>query len=150
MGTRADFYVGRGESAEWLGSIAWDGYPAGLYDTLRFSAETEEAWRQSVAATLSQRDDATTPEKGWPWPWDDSATTDYAYAFDGGKVHASNFGGSWFVVEPEGVDFGEPDEGEESGPPATFPDMSARKDVTYGKRSGVIIVGAQPPEGGAR
>src|SRR4051812_10557277 len=131
MGTRADFYVGRGETAEWLGSIAWDGYPSGLYDTLRFSVETEEAWRQNIADTLSQRDDATTPDKGWPWPWDDSGTTDYAYAFDGGKVYASNFGRPWFVVEPEGVDFGEPDEDEESGPAATFPDMSARKDVTY-------------------
>jgi hypothetical protein len=29
MGTRADFYVGRGETAEWLGSIAWDGNPGG-------------------------------------------------------------------------------------------------------------------------
>lgn len=27
MGTRADFYIGRGENAEWLGSIAWDGDP---------------------------------------------------------------------------------------------------------------------------
>lgn len=37
MGTRADFYVGRGESAEWLGSIAWDGYPSGIdyQDVLR-------------------------------------------------------------------------------------------------------------------
>lgn len=25
MGTRADFYSGRGKTAEWLGSIAWDG-----------------------------------------------------------------------------------------------------------------------------
>ncbi len=27
MGTRADFYVGLGEQAEWLGSVAWDGNP---------------------------------------------------------------------------------------------------------------------------
>ena len=27
MGTRADFYVGRGDAAEWIGSIAYDGYP---------------------------------------------------------------------------------------------------------------------------
>ena len=32
MGTRADFYVGRGESAEWLGSVAWDGNPRGIDD----------------------------------------------------------------------------------------------------------------------
>jgi hypothetical protein len=29
MGTRADFYVGRGKDAEWLGSVAFDGYPSG-------------------------------------------------------------------------------------------------------------------------
>ena len=25
MGTRADFYVGVGKKAEWLGNVAWDG-----------------------------------------------------------------------------------------------------------------------------
>jgi hypothetical protein len=30
MGTRADFYIGRGTEAEWLGSVAWDGYPGGV------------------------------------------------------------------------------------------------------------------------
>lgn len=30
MGTIADFYVGRGPKAEWIGSIAWDGYPDGI------------------------------------------------------------------------------------------------------------------------
>ncbi len=29
MGTRADFYTGRGQTAQWLGSIAWGGYPVG-------------------------------------------------------------------------------------------------------------------------
>lgn len=32
MGTRADFYVGRGTEAEWIGSIALDGYPDGIPD----------------------------------------------------------------------------------------------------------------------
>jgi len=30
MGTRADFYVGIGPEAEWVGSIAYDGYPDGV------------------------------------------------------------------------------------------------------------------------
>jgi hypothetical protein len=41
MGTRADFYVGRGGQAEWLGSIAWDGYPSGI-DKWVFSVSTEQ------------------------------------------------------------------------------------------------------------
>lgn len=32
MSTRADFYVGRGAEAEWIGSISWDGYPDGVDD----------------------------------------------------------------------------------------------------------------------
>jgi hypothetical protein len=72
---------------------------------------------------------------GWPWPWSTSSTTDYAYAFDDGAVHASCFGGAWF----------NPAEGEEpdsaDGAKAEFPDMSARKAVAYGNRSGVIVVG---------
>jgi hypothetical protein len=37
MGTRADFYIGCGRDSEWIGSIAWDGYPDGLSDLLKKS-----------------------------------------------------------------------------------------------------------------
>ena len=69
MGTRADFYVGRGQKAEWLGSIAWDGYPDGLSDIPVLSAQTEVAFRAAVRDMLASRKDGTTPEMGWPWPW---------------------------------------------------------------------------------
>src|SRR5687767_2776564 len=95
MGTRADFYEGRGTEAEWLGSIAWDGYPEGIDDTI-LKATDSEIYRSRVTAFLESRDDATFTEKGWPWPWDDSRTTDYAYALDEGKVWASCFGHGWF------------------------------------------------------
>ena len=47
MGTRADFYLGEGSAAEWLGSVAWDGYDVteaddGLAHTLRLSPTKEE------------------------------------------------------------------------------------------------------------
>lgn len=47
MGTRADFYVGRGEQAEWLGSIAWDGNPGAIFDGDFTPAKcaTVEQWR---------------------------------------------------------------------------------------------------------
>lgn len=43
MGTRADFYVGKGPNAEWLGSTAMDGYPEGIFhkDNLRLSTHAE-------------------------------------------------------------------------------------------------------------
>jgi hypothetical protein len=148
MGTRADFYVGRGEQAEWLGSIAWDGHPGSIgNDGSIVLATTEADYRQQVTAFLASRDDATLPEQGWPWPWDDSHLTDYAYAFDGDALWSSRFGREWFRVRPFARDFGEPDE--LMPETAVFPDMAARKAVTYGPRSGVIVV-SFPSGGGSR
>lgn len=126
MGTRADFYAGRGPEAEWLGSIAWDGYPKGVFHASGLpqpSTVTDmTTWRADVSEFLDGRDDGTTPDRGWPWPWDDSGTTDYSYAFDDGKVWGSFFGGPWFdASQPQ------PDEEDEAGSPAVHPDMSDRK-----------------------
>jgi hypothetical protein len=133
MGTRADFYVGRGANAEWLGSVAWDGYPSG-FDFL--GAKTEAEWRANVVAEIEKREDGTPVAAGWPWPWEDSGTTDYAYAFDGGKVWASNFGGEWF--DPLGP---EPDD-DGSDVKVQFPNMSHRKATAPAgsRRSGVMVV----------
>lgn len=148
MGTRADFYVGRGKTAEWLGSVAWDGYPSGLTNTKGeakpaddpahiTNATSEADYRERVRSLLTGREDATLPSDGWPWPWDDSGTTDYAYAFDGGRVWASNFGREWWPANeptPEGGDSGV----------VEFPDMTAVKRVTFGNRSGLLIIGGPP------
>lgn len=143
MGTRVDFYVGRGEGAEWLGSYPFDGYPSGVFDEApELFVEplpTEAEWRAWVAEWLaSNADRATLPDMGWPWPWNDSRTTDYAYAWDEGVVYGSSFGHEWFEVNPDAENWGEPEESEKT---AVFPDMSARKAVTYGNRSGLIVIG---------
>lgn len=139
MGTRADFYVGRGESAEWLGSITWDGYPDGISEAV-FNVATEDAYRIEVTEFFTGRSDVTYPNEPWPWPWETSATTDYAYAFDGGTVYGSSFGGAWFEVDPASESYGEPEE--DAGPKAAFPDMSERKgDIDHiMRKSGMIIV----------
>jgi hypothetical protein len=152
MGTRADFYVGRGPEAEWLGSIAWDGNPSGVgfdrpHGATALRATTEEIYRRAVNNFLASRDDATFPVQGWPWPWDDSNTTDYAYAFENGAVYASSFGYTWFPVHLDAPHCGEPEESGSKGQP--FPDMTARKAVTYGPRSGVIVLGFGSPKDGA-
>lgn len=141
MGTRADFYVGRGVEAEWLGSIAFDGYPGGLEPNV-LTADTEERYRKAVASLLADCDHATLPADGWPWPWEDSGTTDFAYAFDGAKVWASCFGGRWLQApnydeERERLGEGYDDLPEE----AAFPNMKARQNVTLGRRSGILIIG---------
>jgi hypothetical protein len=142
MGTRADFYVGRGTTAEWLGSIAWDGYVEGITTRL-LRATTERKYRNAVAAFFAGREDVTLPAMGWPWPWDDSRTTDYAYAFDGGHVWGSCFGHEWFDArKPEP----EPDEDEDGSADrpqvAVFPTMDKRT-WTLGPRSGVVVVTAR-------
>src|ERR1044071_8308752 len=102
MGTRADFYVGRGPKAEWLGSIAWDGYDISGFKIAQ--AKTAKTFRKRVAAFLISRDDVTLPSMGWPWPWEDSTLTDEVWAFDGG--HLWNANGypvaRWYKVDTNG------------------------------------------------
>ena len=138
MGTRADFYVGRGKDAEWIGSIAWDGYE---FDEDKgnpiIEAKTEEEFVSAVQSIIKERVDGTDPEKGWPWPWEDSGTTDYAYAWDNDKVWVSRFGSGWYKIGKQ------PSEEEmEKTDRAVFPDMSEspNANVTLGKRSGLMIM----------
>lgn len=117
MGTRADFYVGVGENAEWIGSVGWDGYEwAEDKDCPLLNAKTEDDFRAAVYEIAADRDDWTDPEQGWPWPWDDSRLTDYTYYFQDGKT---------------GFDaFSERDD---------WPDMSDKKNLTLGRRSGLMV-----------
>ena len=142
MGTRADFYVGRGKDAEWLGSVAWDGYPSGFPNAL-LTTKTEADYRAAVDTELRGRKDGTLPEMGWPWPWEDSNTTDYAYAFDGGKVWATAYDETWFEAAGDEPDEEAEIENKPKRDRATFPDMSARKNVTFGDRSGLMIIGGK-------
>lgn len=143
MGTRVDFYSGRGETAEWLGSYPFDGYPQGVFEgaqELFGESLSDEDWRAFVAWFLAKNGDrSTTPDQGWPWPWENSQTTDYAYACDDGQIYGSCFGHKWFEVNPDDENWGE-DEDDASDKSAIFPDMTTAKAVTYGPRSGLIII----------
>lgn len=133
MGTRADFYIKKESEMTWLGSIAWDGYPGGV-NTEVLEATTESDFKEKLMKFFEDRDDVTLPENGWPWPWKDSKTTDYAYIFEGEKVMGSCFGGLLFdpLVEEE-------EEYCDEGP--TFPDMSSIKNVQHGvDKSGLFII----------
>lgn len=134
MGTRADFYIRKGIDLDWLGSIAWDGYPSGIEKSL-LNSETGKIFISEVAALL-MRDDGTTPAMGWPWPWDDSNTTDYSYIYEGGKVMCSSFGSPAF--DPL-VEIDDPEESH--GHKFNFPcmkgaDHSAKAGT---KRSGLMV-----------
>jgi hypothetical protein len=120
MGTRADFYVGVGETAEWIGSVAWDGYEWAEDKSSDIAkACTESEYRDAVKKMFSGRDDASTPQTGWPWPWDNSSLTDYVYYFKDGKTNWKEF---------DKVN--------------KWPDMKKVKNVALGSRkSGLIIIG---------
>jgi len=129
--------MGRGEAMEWLGSVAYDGYPDGI-DKQVLGCESPEAFRHAVTVFLASREDKTLPEDGWPWPWMTSSTTDYAYAFDEGAVHASHFGGAWFDPNLDRTD-----EEEDALPKAIFPDMSkAKQREKLGAHSGIMFLRA--------
>lgn len=152
MGTRADFYVGNDpETMEWLGSMAYDGYC--IHDAKEWwddnaskvaFATTEQDFRASVRQLM--QDDieyhGTSPEQGWPWPWEDSRTTDYAYCFVDCKVLCYLFGHG-------PVDIGKPFCNSDGDflrglhKKAKFPDMTARQKVTLGERSGLMFLSAE-------
>lgn len=150
MGTRADFYIGRGVDALWVGSIALDGYPDGItpkdkkmeqafqhgpmrhidsnwpYGCHLFESTTETEFIERLERYFQYRDDVSRPDQGWPWPWETSNITDYAYAFDSGKVWCSRFGSAWFnpMEEPEEI----------WGMGAVFPNMKDQQKVDWSGR----------------
>lgn len=136
MGTRADFYIG--EDFEWLGSIGWDGYPSGIFEPL-LNSVTEEEYRDFLKDFFAQRGDVTLPEMGWPWPWDDSHTTDYAYSFLDGKVQAWVFGRGPFDPAAVASD-GDWNWSESLTRDDVFPDMSHLKNIAFNERSGIILL----------
>jgi hypothetical protein len=135
MGTRADFYEGRGEQAEWLGSIAWDGYPEGIPEEIKRATDSE-VFRAALARFRETREDWTNPEQGWPWPWETSHTTDFSYALDEGKVWASCFGSCWELA----TEWESRDEEDETCKGPIFPNMKDRQNVAWDKRSGIMLV----------
>jgi hypothetical protein len=95
MGTRADFFIGVGPAAEWIGSVSYDGGPreAGVGP---LSATTEAKFREAVEHLLmTWSRPVTRPEEGWPWPWEDFRTTDYAYAWDPARGSVASAGRAW-------------------------------------------------------
>lgn len=141
MGTRADFYIGRGEDAEWLGSIAWDGYPKGTPAPL-LVAKNEKEFREAVATIASTEDDFTSPEDGWPWPWEDSNITDYAYTFDGGEVYYTvDYRPNRWWKHSGGKPPEEDDSSLKDLPIAIFPNMKSRQNIAKGsQKSGIVTV----------
>jgi hypothetical protein len=119
----ADFYLGTGPDARWLGSLAEIGGPdqvsrldarAGHCGTTGvLSALDPDTYETAVAALLDHRDTETAfvavpslgEDLGWPWL---AATSGgwYAYAFTDHGVRASVRGGPWFIPDLDLPDCG--------------------------------------------
>ena len=144
MGTKADFYVGRGPDAEWIGSIAMDSWPDGHVASPKFGvildATDESSFRERVARLIAGVSHGTPPSKGWPWSWDDSLETDYAYAFEDGKVLASCFGRGWF--DPHRIRTDEEVEQANKAGKVAFPNMAYRNREQGTAAKGKKLAGA--------
>jgi hypothetical protein len=103
-------------------------------------AVNEKDFRDEVASLLQSCSHGTTPDQGWPWPWDDSRLTDYAYAFDDGAVLMSVFGRRW--VPASAADLG--DDYRNSSRVAVFPKFGGRVCALAEvgtERSGIMVIG---------
>jgi hypothetical protein len=88
---------------------------------------------------------ATLPEQGWPWAWDDSNITDHAYAYERGNLMVSMLLATdgmamtkaWVPWTPGRY----PKMAAEDGKLCRFPNMSARRALADGKRSGFMLLG---------
>jgi len=153
MGTRADFYIKNESSLEWLGSIAWNGQEI---DNVA-KAQTSIEYKFLVNSFLHNRNDATFPADGWPWSWNNSKLTDCCYVFIPGKW--PNLGKVWKNIDRIGSheDHTSPllfvpidhkdeynDKYDRIVPTSVLrmcvPDMSNVRNVTFGPRSGVIVI----------
>jgi len=101
--TKADFYVGTGLNARWIGSIRIDGYPDGAIPAEIFLQVNKIMFEEMVLDFLRKKKQerwAAIADEGdpWPWLWIDSQITDYTYMFDNKleKVIASQGGREFF------------------------------------------------------
>lgn len=134
MGTRADFYILEDDKDEmkWLGSIAYDGYPShsGNPSVLR-GIEDPDKYKREVRKIIKELDHGTSPKQGWPWDWNDSLQTDYAYLFADNSVYIHSSGDEkWIDMTAYLI--------REDLP--TFPNMKKKKKVARGIRSGFLTL----------
>lgn len=112
MSSRADFYVGRGLSSTWVGSIGHDAFVENLEPYFQ-DVVTEADFRAALARVFADYGEISA-ENGWPWPWATSKGTGTVLAFDDGQVWVSQLGDPWTPL----TDLEDP-----SGGPCVFPDM---------------------------
>jgi hypothetical protein len=82
MGIKADFYVGIGPEAEWLGSIFKNGDI--WHIPLNILIQVNQIMFEELTLDFLKEHDSVIADRGdkWDHPWADSRLTDYSYIFD--------------------------------------------------------------------
>jgi len=94
----ADFYLGRGPDAKYLGSLPTAGAPEdidvwGRFQSIAddvYSPEDFEAEVHDLIGTT--RNGAPNGSVDWPWRYASSTDTQWAYVFDAGTVYVYRYG----------------------------------------------------------
>ncbi|WP_232376416.1 hypothetical protein [Amycolatopsis aidingensis] len=122
MSSYTDFYFGRGENANWLGSLRGECCPENFLTVppsrLALAATDESTFRPAVADTLGVWEDerlgqAYRRELGWPWPWYTSHDSSWIIVFDPAPraVFVTVGGGvTWHRIDPHDPQFPEGDD----------------------------------------
>ncbi len=148
MGTRCDFYIMKKKpKLIWMGSYGWDGYPSGEPEGMGLhKVNNEEDFKSRILSFLEEKQGYIAGKDGWPWPWDNSKTTDFYYIFFEGKVYVSCFGGGLieindYLENEEKINDEEDIDKLIVDLDYELPDMSKIKKVDLGKSSGIITIG---------
>lgn len=116
MGTRAQFFINDPrdtDNRQWLGCVAWDGYPEGDIGEALATVKTEAEFINAVRSIAKDRDDFCDPaHHGFPFPWScDLLLTDFTYAwFDEGVQVACYHTGFVTLADVLTEDFEYPEE----------------------------------------
>ena len=135
MGTRADFYIGNGDNAKWLGSIGWDGYPEGIPIDIKECTNADQF--EKTVCEFIKMNNGILAETGWPWPWTSGEMTDYSYFFIKNTVYVSKYGSkAWQAIYNFATDCPKDSEFKT----VSFPDMKDKQNVILDRRSGLIVL----------
>lgn len=101
---KADFYIGLGQDARWLGSIRDGGHPAVVakdHDLFNMDGNVEDydedTFVELVNAILADVPDHVPVARAdrndlWPWTYDTSVGTAFTYAWNNGCIHVFEHG----------------------------------------------------------
>jgi hypothetical protein len=124
----ADFFLGRGPAAEYLGSVLTSGAPEDIEAWELFQNLDDENYtaKDFVDEVRELRHDIP---PAWPWPYASSSETPWAYAYDAGTVYVYRYGVEMAAIRCNYTRDGRDGVREPRRPQSTIPPFPAMRDV---------------------